>query len=419
MTQTQKKSAGPRLLSPWRHRCQWLTSLLILVLPWIQPGGNSLLRIDVASLSLYLFGQVLRIEELYFFLLFCLVLVIGLLLITLLTGRVWCGWACPQTTLNDLAEWFASRLKLKVSSDRLHGALWRRVAAQLFYLLLAMLVSANLLWYFIEPQRFFGNLLSGRISFASGLTFSIITLIIYLDLALIRRLMCKEFCPYGRLQTALIDPGTLTLQLPEAEKPRCINCNSCVRNCPMEIDIRNGYQIECINCGRCLDACRTVMHKRRQPGLIHYTFGVDNQGAKALLNSRTLLLCLALATLLAFLVFSVFTRAEASLKVSVSHSAGSRILNDGQQVTFFNAWINNRGTEAEIYHLLVRSKTNLMLTLKGQTQKLTLAGGENRKLDYVLVSPAVQHSYVVEFELLNSQNQHLATAEAQILPIIQ
>lgn len=417
MTATSKADSLPRLLSPWRRKFQWLTSLLILLLPWLQPGGNSLLRIDVPTLSLYLFGQVLRIEELFLFLLFCLAFGISFLLITLVSGRVWCGWACPQTTLNDLAEWFAKQLKLKVVDNRLRGDNWRKALAQIFYLLLAALVAANLIWYFIEPQRFFSSLFSGQMHYGVWLTFLCLTLTIYLDLAVIRRLMCIEFCPYGRIQTALVDPGTLTLQMPDSEKDRCIKCNSCVRCCPMGIDIRQGFQVECINCGRCLDACRQVMQKRRQPGLIYYTFGVDNQGVKALFNPRTVILSLTLIVLTLILVVSIFNRAEASLKVSVSHAVASRILKDGQQATFFNAWVNNRSMIAETYHLQARLPNGKYLSLKGQTEQLQLAPGRNRKLDYVLVSPPAAEPFMIEFILLNKNNRQLASAAAQISPV--
>lgn len=407
----------PGLLSPWRRTFQWISSLLILLLPWLQPGGVSLLRIDVPTLSLHLFGQVLRIEELFLFLLFCLAFGIGFLLITLISGRVWCGWACPQTTLTDLAEWFARLIKLEVSHNQLKGNFWQKSITQLFYLFLATLVSANLIWYFIEPQRFFSSLLNGELQFGVWLTLFCLTLTIYLDLAFIRRLMCKEFCPYGRIQTALVDDGTLTLQLPESEKDRCIECGSCIIACPMEIDIRQGMQVECINCGRCLDACRTVMQDYQQPGLIYYTLGVNNQGTKALFNPRTITLLLVFLTISSILIFSVFTRADASLKVSVSHMAASRILKDGQQATFFNAWINNRSTTAAVYHLEARTKGGTPLTIKGQIDQLDLAAGRNRKLDYVLVSPPVNKPFMIEFVLLGQKNQQLAIAEAQISPV--
>ncbi len=417
MSHSQNTDKLPGLLSPWRRRFQWLSSLLILLLPWLQPGGNSLLRIDVPTLSLHLFGQVLRIEELFLFLLFCLAFGISFLLTTLISGRVWCGWACPQTTLNDLAEWFARKIKLKVVANKLQGDTWRKGFAQTFYLLLAALVSANLIWYFIEPQRFFGSMLNGQMHYGVWLTFLCLTVTIYLDLALVRRLMCKEFCPYGRIQTTLVDPATLTLQMPDSEKARCIKCGSCIRCCPMEIDIRAGYQVECINCGRCLDACRQVMQKRQQPGLIYYTFGVDKLGTKALFNPRTIILSLALLVLTSILSVSVLTRADASLKVAVSHTVASRILKDGQQATFFNAWVNNRSTNAEIYHLQAKTLAGKDLTIKGQTKQLQLAAGQNQKIDYVLVSPPANEPFMIEFILLNKDERQLALTEAQITPV--
>lgn len=417
MSQSCSSDRLPGLLSPWRRAFQWLTTLTILLLPWFQPGGNSLLRVDVPTLSLHLFGQVLRIEELFLFLLFCLAFGIAFLLITLISGRVWCGWACPQTTWNDLAEWFARLMKLEVAHNKLKGDSWRKVVVQLFYLLLSGLVAANLIWYFIEPQRFFSSMFSGQLTLGVWLTLLALTLTVYLDLALVRRLMCKEFCPYGRIQTALVDEGTLTLQMPESEQDRCIECGSCIINCPMEIDIRQGLQIECINCGRCLDACRKVMKSYHQPGLIYYTFGVDNLGPKALFNLRTLALLLVFVIINAVLVFSVFTRADATLKIAVSHTAASRILKSGEQVTFFNGWVNNRSTESAVYHLAVRSESGEVLTIKGQTEKLSMVAGQNRKVDFVLVSPAAEQPFMVEFVLLGRDDQQLAVAEAQITPV--
>ena len=121
--------------------------------------------------------------------------------------------------------------------------------------------------------------------------------------------------------------------------------------------------------------------------------------------------------LLVILGFSIFNRTTASLKLAVSHTVSSRSLKDGRQATFFNAWIRNRSTTTETYHLAVRSNNQLPLKLNGQTEQLEIAGGNNRKLDYVLVSPPVDASFMVEFVLIDSQNQELATAEAQILPL--
>ncbi|MBW6509409.1 MAG: 4Fe-4S binding protein [Desulfuromonadales bacterium] len=410
---TGHKHKRPLLLGPWRRTFQWLTTLTIILLPWIQPGGVSLVRIDIPSLSLHLFGQVLRIQELYLLLLFILATGAAFLFITLVFGRVWCGWACPQTTLTDLAEWLARRCKLNILANRLQGALVHQIVAQVIYLLPALLVAANLLWYFIEPQRFLAGLVSGTLHPGVLITFLVITAIIYLDLALIRRLMCREFCPYGRIQSSFVDPATLTLHLPEEEKPRCIRCNSCVRTCPMGIDIRNGYQIECINCGRCLDACRQIMAKKNEPGLIYYTFGVDNRGAGALLNLRVLLLAVLLITLFSALTYATLARPRASLKVSLAPTAASTIVAE-QQATLFTIWINNRSNEQQKYHLRTLSSAGAILEVRGHTEDISVAAGGNQQLRLIVITPVGTQAFVVEFQLLDNNLQQVATAQAHV-----
>ncbi|MDT8420586.1 MAG: 4Fe-4S dicluster domain-containing protein [Desulfuromonadales bacterium] len=405
------------LLGPWRRAFQWLTTLLLLVIPWISIHGNGLLRIDLNSLSLHFFGEILRIEELYLFLIFCLLFGVTFLLITMVFGRIWCGWACPQTTLTDLAEWFSRRIGLRLNSNRLAGQLWRKLLAHLFFLLLALLVGANLVWFFVAPQRFFSELALGTLPFGAWISWLSISLTVYLDLALVRRLMCSEFCPYGRFQTALADQGTLTLHLPLEESYRCIECNSCVNVCPMGIDIREGFQIECINCGRCLDACRKIMAPGKQPGLIRYDFGTEGHGAAALLNPRTLVLAVSTLFLLVLLVFSTSNRKLASLKISVSHTAAARVLDDGRLATFFNAWVNNRSLDPMTYQIKARAVSDKRsLTLSGQTSKIELAPGENRKLDFVLVTRVPEETLAVEFILTSQAGEELSLTEAQVTP---
>ena len=412
MSETSCPSRAPALISPWRRRGQWGVTLLLLLTPWFRIKGDSVLRVDIPELSLYFFGQTLRIEELYLVLLFSLLLTLGFLLITMVLGRVWCGWLCPQTTLTDLAEWFARRLKFKPGRDK---SLFKTSVLHSFYLVLAFLVSANLLWYFIEPQIFFTKLVSGQMHYATWICLLLVAATIYLALALIRRLMCSDFCPYGRFQTTLADETTLALNLPESELVRCIECNSCVRVCPMEIDIRRGYQVECINCGRCLDACRQVMAKRNQPGLISYSFGTANLGVKALLNMRVLLLSLTTLGLSCLLVFAVYQRPEASLKISVSHTVASRDLQDGSRATFFNAWVNNRSNKNASYDILARQATDASpLTLKGQTSGIDLEAGGNLRIDFVLITPVPEARLEVDFILLDPKGIELANARAYI-----
>lgn len=406
-----------KLLGPWRRIFQWLTSLIILLLPFGSWNGRSLLRIDLNDFSLQFFGQVLRIEELYLFLLFCLTFGLGFLLITLVFGRVWCGWACPQTTLSDVAEWTARKIGLSLEDNRLQGSFWQKALVQIFYLSLSFLVGANLVWYFIEPQRFFTDLIQGQLHYGAWISMTAVALTIYIDMALIRRIMCSEFCPYGRFQTVLADRATLTLHRPESEETRCIECGACVSCCPMEIDIRRGYQIECINCGRCLDACREMMIHFKQPGLIHYTFGVEKLDFKALINPRTLLLSVATTVLAIILVVAIWQRPVATLKISVSHTASAKRLEDGSQATFFSAWVSNRSDHQETFTILARdTESGHAYQIRGQAVNIRLSPGENRGIQFALLSPAVKQVRHVEFILTNLDGMELDIGNAQISP---
>jgi cytochrome c oxidase accessory protein FixG len=406
-----------RLLGPWRRSVQWCISLLILLLPWGRIDGIGFLRVDIRSLSLHIFGATLRIEELYLLLIFCLVLVFSFLLTTLVFGRVWCGWACPQTTLSDLAEWAARRLKLNISNYRLRGPRGRKVLLQVFFIILSFVVASNLLWYFIEPRDYFVQLFRGQLHPVALGTLLVTGTGVYIDLAFLRRLICRDFCPYGRFQTVLLDTSTLVLQLPDAEAPRCIDCKSCVRCCPMEIDIRQGYQIECINCGRCLDACRRIMSKRQQPGLIGYYFGIAGEGGSALFNRRTLPLVSGLVGLLLVLIFAVWLRPEASLKVALSHQVASRRLEDGNQANFINAWIKNRSTNKTEYALSAKDlDRSRKMVLKGPTRNIVLEGGENQKIDFVLITPFSSTESRVRFILRTKDGRQITEADALITP---
>ncbi len=318
MTERQSTTGGgsPNLfLGPWRTRCQALLALTLLLIPFVRINGASLLRIDLPTLSLYLGGRAFAIDELYLLLLAGILLLFLFLFGTLVFGRAWCGWGCPQTLLTDLGEWFARRLGCPVTAGRIVASRRQQLLLHSFYAFLALLVACSLLWYFISPYAFFAAVAGGTLPAPALVFLALVGLPLYLDLALVRRLLCREFCPYGRFQSALVDIGTLTLRYHPAEAPRCIRCGACVRACPTGIDIRAGYQIECINCGRCLDACRRVMAARGQAGIIRYTFGTDDRGPRALLNGRILFLAVAVLAAGAVLLTAVAGRAPATLKV--------------------------------------------------------------------------------------------------------
>lgn len=374
----------PSLLGRKRAAFQWLTSLAIIIIPFVRVNGASLLRLDFGSLTLHAFGRSFPITDLSLFLLLGIVLTLLFLLVTLAFGRAWCGWACPQTTLVDLIEWLARKIGIKVKAGVMPANRWQQLVLQLVYLGLALLVGANLVWYFVSPYDFFPQLLSGTLPWAALLTLAVVAAVTWLDLAFLRRLFCKEFCPYGRFQTVLVDPGTLTLHYHPDEAPRCIRCGACTRACPTGIDIRNGYQIECINCGRCLDACREVMARRQQSGIIRYTFGLEGLGLRALLNLRMALVGLALLGVSAGLLFAAGQRDPVGLKIARSAELMPQLMGSGHKVVnFYSAYLTNR-TDAPLAVRLALAGPAADLALSGPTELQPFAPGERRRLDFAI-----------------------------------
>jgi cytochrome c oxidase accessory protein FixG len=351
---------GARTVDGRFRRLRWAAdALLIAVLfaiPWIRIAGEPLVLLDVPGRKFHVFGLVIFPQELYFLWLLLAGLALGLFFFTALFGRLWCGWACPQTVFTDVFAALARRIEgWRGASRPERVAPWRRVAKHAAFLLASAAIGFHLVGYFRSPYELLPALASARASGPSLGFLAAASALSYLDFVFLRQNFCKYLCPYARLQSVLFDRDTLVVGYDVARgEPRgkrgrvagdCVDCGLCVAVCPTGIDIRGGLQLECIACTQCIDACDGVMEKLgRAPHLIGYRSLVGATGERAvrLLRPRvalygTLLLAVAVA-------FVALAARRLPMELSVAHNRdvlASRAA-DGRVGNAFTLRIENR-----------------------------------------------------------------------------
>jgi cytochrome c oxidase accessory protein FixG len=309
-----------------------------LLMPWIPVGGHPAVFLDIAGRRFHLFGFTLAFQDAW--LLFFAITGLGfsLFFITSLLGRVWCGWACPQTVFLDhvfrrVERWLEGDA---VARRRLDAAPWtaakfaRRASKQIVFVVLSALITHLFLAYFVSiPELWQMMHQSPREHWSAFLFVAIATGILYFNFAWFREQLCLVICPYGRLQSVLIDDHSLVIGYDTKRgEPRakagtpdagaCIDCNRCVQVCPTGIDIRQGLQIECIACAACIDACDDVMTKVKRPtGLIRYdSTAAFNGGRTRWLRPRLWLYLVLLAAGATAATWAISTVRPANLGVT-------------------------------------------------------------------------------------------------------
>ncbi|HVP66263.1 MAG TPA: 4Fe-4S dicluster domain-containing protein [Anaeromyxobacteraceae bacterium] len=335
-----------RRIGPWRRWVGAAQAVAFAALPFVRVRGESALRFDVPTLRLHFFGATLWMGEFFVLLLGTLALVFAFLLVTLVWGRVWCGWSCPQTLLSDLTQPLASeRARRKGRPLRLAGA-WALVAA------VSALFAAATLWYFVTPGEFLSRLAAGRLGPVLSWSWAVLGAVLFLDLGFVRASFCASACPYAKLQGVLFDASTLVVAYDQRRDDECIDCGACVRVCPTGIDIRDGLQAACIHCAACVDACLPIMAKRKRPTLVDYFFGEPGAPRR---RFRPAVAGLAAATAVAMagtVAAAVQTgRSSLDLSVALSSQYRPRRTEDGRVVNAYAAALENRGRERVTVHL--------------------------------------------------------------------
>ena len=387
---------------------RWAFSVLMaiyLALPWLSIGGHPALFFDVPNRRFFLFGLTFNAQDAW--LLFFVVTGVGFLLLVLaaLLGRVWCGYACPQTVFLEgvyrrIERWLEgprnTRLRRDAAAWTLDTVVRKGIKHVLFVALSAALASV-LVSYFSTSPGLFGLLLpSAAVATAPLVWASVMAVLLYLNFGFFREQLCLIVCPYGRLQSALMDQHSLIVGYDASRgEPRgkasdpvagaCVDCDRCVVVCPTGIDIRHGLQLDCIGCANCIDACDEVMTKLKRPrGLIRYDSLVGLAGnPRKLWRPRVFLYGLLGVVGATVMGLSVGTRQpyEATIRrlpTPFSQDAGQ--LRNG-----FEIHLTNKDEAAHVWHLEPAAPHPAKVVLP--TTQVELAGFASRRIPVFVTLP--------------------------------
>lgn len=353
----EKKSTKDYLKGwiPFRIMRYWffgLVTAFALIAPWISIGGNHLFLLSFDKLKLHLAFVQFDMQEMYLMPFILMILFIGIFGLTVVGGRVFCGWMCPQTIFRviyrDLIETKILGLRKRIKNKQKDPDMSKienqvkKVVAILLWSLLALVAAADFLWYFVPPEDFFAYLahpMDHLILFGTLLS---IAAFLIVDVVMFKENFCIYVCPYSRIQSVLYDDDTVMAiydphrggkiydehtKLFTKEKDiraaepasECTACESCVTVCPTHIDIRQGLQLECINCLECVDACTAVMGKLGKESLVRWSSDkevIHQEGKTSYFRPKVLGYAVILVVIMVILGFMSTTKEHMLLNIN-------------------------------------------------------------------------------------------------------
>ena len=414
-TIAKKKRVHPRFASGRYTNIRLASMYLILIgfflLPWIKWDGRQALLFDVTEPKFYVFGAAFLPQDFYFFAFVFMIAAITLFVVTVYAGRVWCGYACPQTIYTHLYQYIEKlvlgernkRIKFDQKPMSIHKlaklvlihSIWAIISSVTALTFMGLVVGTDYLFFNDNALFFLGW------SKLTWVFFFVITFVTQTNAGYMREHMCVHICPYGRFQSVMFDKDTLIVSYDfkrgeprgarkkGSERPDlgdCVDCTMCVQVCPTGIDIRDGLQVECIQCAACIDACNEIMDKVNKPrGLIRYTTErqlLENQKTK-ILSLRIFAYAFVLTMMVAAATYVLVGRKTLELDIHHDRRHQSARNADGQVQNTYLIKITNKTEEPHTYSVKLEAPDGIKL--KSRFKDLTLQGNEVYDLPITLI----------------------------------
>lgn len=389
-----------------RRAVAYTLVLVFVLIPYLRMGGKPLVLLDLPARRFTLFGTTFLPTETLLFLMLLLSLAVVILLVTALWGRVWCGWACPQTVYMEflfrpIERWIEGGWRASQRFDRKPGTHPRRFLKVAIYFVLALALAHVFLAYFVGVDELAVWVRRSLIEHPTSFFVMLLTTaLILFDFGWFREQTCLVACPYGRLQSALLDRRSLIVGYDRGRgEPRvkgvrdrlpgagdCIDCRMCVLTCPTGIDIREGLQMECIHCTQCMDACDFVMGRvGKPPGLIRYGSADEMAGrAGRRFRSRLVIYPAALAACVGGLVWGLMARTVADVTLLRGLGTPFTVGAEGV-VNQVRIKVANRGREDRAYRIALEGAPEARLV--APINPLPVGAGEMGTTSVFVVLP--------------------------------
>ena len=428
----------------WRWGIVFLTQAIFYGVPWLSWNGRQAVLFDLGARKFFIFGLVFWPQDVIYLAVLLILSALALFLFTAVAGRLWCGYACPQTVYTEIFQWIERKVEGdRLARIRLDAAPWSlekfviKALKHTAWFAVALWTGYTFVGYFAPIRDLGVRAISWQLGPWEAFWILFYGVATYGNAGWMREQVCKYMCPYARFQSVMFDKDTLVITYDrdrgeprgsrsKAVKPRdeglgdCVDCGICVQVCPTGIDIRAGLQYECIGCAACIDGCDQVMAKMGYPpGLIRYS--TENALANRLdtttvcrriLRPRTMLYSAVLLTVVAAAVVSLATRNPLKVDVIRDRGALAREAGPGIIENVYRLQLMNTDEKPRRYAIGALGVPGIQVV--GIDQPVAIGAAQTRLLPLRLQAPAdssTPGTFKIEFTIQALDDQSVARHE--------